>query len=213
MREPQTLLIGDIHACADELEALLEILRPSAPDRLVLMGDLVNKGPDPERTVGIIRSLDAICLRGNHDGDHLAWSEGRSTPKEDSVVTRAQMSAVAYAGYLAMVAQMPLWYEDEWLLAVHGGLLPGLPLAGQPEDVLTGTVNLPPSWIEGVNLDRPLVVGHKRYNPDPASPAIRPGRFYGIDTGCVYGGSLTALAMPSGEIFQVPAARAYARLD
>jgi hypothetical protein len=54
-----------------------------------------------------------------------------------------------------------------------------------------------------------VVAGHKRYSPDPSVPCIVEGRFYGIDTGCVYGGCLTALRMPSGRITQVRASRAY----
>jgi hypothetical protein len=95
------------------------------------------------------------------------------------------------------------------LIAVHGGLLNGVALPKQPLEVITGDVNLDSNWKDQIILDRPLVVGHKRYSPNQCEPYIVEGKFYGIDTGCVYGGCLTALWMPSGKIVQVRAARVY----
>ncbi|HEY5741559.1 MAG TPA: hypothetical protein VIS99_03380, partial [Terrimicrobiaceae bacterium] len=82
-------------------------------------------------------------------------------------------------------------------------------LADQPVEVITGDVNLDSDWKDRIILDRPLVAGHKRYGRTQCEPLILEGKFYGIDTGCVYGGCLTALRMPSGKTVQVRAARVY----
>jgi Calcineurin-like phosphoesterase. len=206
----RTILIGDIHACFREFQELLELVGPGASDRLILMGDLVNKGPDPGGVVRTVRSLGCLCLRGNHENDHLRWHAGAARPKDDSVRTRKLMTADDYAGYLAMAEAMPLFLEDAGLVAVHGAVVPGIPLSEQSPALLTGDETPDPAWKDGIDLGRPLVVGHKRYRRDFSKPCIAPGKFYGIDTGCVYGGALTALEMPSGKIWQVRARRDYA---
>lgn len=206
----KTILIGDIHACAREFSSLLDKISPASADQLVLIGDLVNKGPDPEGVIQTVRTLNCICLRGNHDNDHLYWRRGTVQPKEETVVTRNLMEAGTYEYYLAFTEAMPLFYENEDLIAVHAAVKPGVPLAEQAPEVLSGDENLDPSWKDGIDLGRPLVVGHKRYGEDIAKPFIAEGKFYGIDTGCVYGGTLTALELPSVKLWQVRAERKYA---
>lgn len=204
-----TILIGDIHSCSREFRELLELLSPTKEDQLVLLGDLVNKGPDPEGVLEIYESLDCLCLMGNHDLNHLEADEGKGTLSQESRRTRGLMSKSAYKRYLKAVRKMPLIFETPNLIAVHGALVTGLSLVEQPGKILTGKTTLEPSWKDHLDLDRPLVVGHKRYGNVPSEPCIIENKFYGIDTGCVYGGSLTALIMPTAEIIQVHAARDY----
>lgn len=210
MGETSTILIGDIHGCSRELSLLLEQISPTDGDQIIFMGDLVNKGPDPAGVVKIIREMDCLCLRGNHDADHLKWHEEASfTPKPDSRRTKKAFPPDEYAAYLELVRHMPYFYEDETFAALHAALLPNLTLHEQPRDILTGELTLDSSWKNTIDLGKPLVVGHKRYSKNPADPCIVEGRFYGIDTGCVYGGALTALSLPSGKIRQVKATRDY----
>jgi hypothetical protein len=211
-RADRTIFIGDIHGCAHEFRLLLEKVAPSFDDRIVLMGDLVNKGPDPEGVFDIYRSLDCVCLLGNHEADHLHWRDDNWTPKPDSRETRRLMSPDGYAAFLALAERMPLMYEDEFAIAVHGGLLEGIALHEQPREVLIGETTLPLSWKDHLALDRPLVVGHKRYSRVESEPYIIESRFYGIDTACVYGGCLTALILPEGRVVRVPATRVYAEV-
>jgi serine/threonine protein phosphatase 1 len=204
----ETIIIGDIHGCSREFSALLDHVSPGSDDTLVLLGDLVNKGPDPAGVFEVFASLNCVCLLGNHDFDHLKWKAG-GLPKPESVLTKDLFSPPVYERYLEGVARMPSLFEGVDLIAVHGGLLNGVALREQPLEVMTGDQNLPSDWKDHIALDRPLVAGHKRYSPDQSVPYIVEGKFYGIDTGCVYGGSLTALRMPSGKIAQVRAARVY----
>ncbi len=207
----QTIIIGDIHGCSAELVALLDLVPRKPADRLIFLGDLINKGPDPAGVVNIVRSLRCTCLRGNHESNHLKWSAGKAEPKPDSKVTRQLMTEVEYATFLEMARRMPLYFQDDRLIAVHAALLPGVPMELQPPDILTGDETLKNSWKDRLYLEVPLVVGHKRYSEkDESVPYIVEDEFYGLDTGCVYGGTLTALSLPSGEIWQVRAARDYA---
>jgi len=209
MATSRTILIGDIHGCAFEFGELLEMLSPDDGDTIVLMGDLLNKGPDPEGVLQTFESLGCISLLGNHDLDHLEWSQGLVLPKPESVSTRRMMSEPAYSRYLEAVRNMSLIHQTPDFVAVHGAIISDVPLENQPADVLTGKTTIDPSWKDRVDLDRPVVVGHKRYNVVQEMPFVIPGKFYGIDTGCVYGGSLTALILPGGLLIQVKAARNY----
>ncbi|CAN5699355.1 metallophosphoesterase family protein [soil metagenome] len=207
----RTIIIGDIHGCSAELTKLLELVPWQATDRLIFLGDLVNKGPDPAGVIETVRALNCTCLRGNHESNHLQWNAGKAEPKPDSKVTRQLMTEAEYAAYLEMARKMPLYFQDDRLIAVHAALLPGVPMVLQPADILTGEQTLKNSWKDKLYLEVPLVVGHKRYSEkDESKPYVVAGKFYGLDTGCVYGGALTALALPTGEIWQVKAARDYA---
>jgi len=201
-----TVLIGDIHACHREFSQLLDKISPTQSDLIVLLGDLVNKGPNPAGVWQTVASLDCLCLRGNHENAHL---HGNPKLQAECARTRSLMTPDDYDAYLRYAAALPLFFENSDLIAVHGALDPALPLAGQSPDLLTGEITPDPAWKDAVHLDRPLVVGHKRYSLDQSKPCIIPGRFYGLDTGCVYGGTLTALSLPSGKLWQVQAARDY----
>jgi serine/threonine protein phosphatase 1 len=78
-------IVGDIHACPQELEALLASLELQAEDRLVFLGDYVDRGPDARAVVDLLLGMkaDNVCqmifLKGNHEDmflDFLGY-EGR----------------------------------------------------------------------------------------------------------------------------------------
>jgi len=206
----QIILIGDVHGCSAELARLLEKVSPTVDDRVVFLGDLTNKGPDPRGVFRIVQSLSCVCIRGNHDNGHLKWREGIVGPNKEMRETRRLMGEKDYEAYVDMVLHMPLYFETDRLIAVHAALRNGLLLSLQPAELLMGEIPIEKTWKDSLESDRSVVVGHKRYGRVPEEPYIEEGRFYGIDTGCVYGGALTALAYPSGKIWQTKAKKTYA---
>ena len=60
----RTLFVGDVHGCSRELKKLLKKTRPT---RVILVGDLFTKGPDPAGVWKLIRKHDAEAVLGNHD--------------------------------------------------------------------------------------------------------------------------------------------------
>lgn len=66
------LTIGDIHGHTIALNALLEELSPTSSDKLVFLGDYVDKGPDVAGTLELLSTLsqnyDWVFLRGNQEG-------------------------------------------------------------------------------------------------------------------------------------------------
>src|SRR5438128_6850305 len=77
----RTLAIGDIHGCLTALDTLLGFVRPTPEDRLIFLGDYIDRGPDSKgvlnRLIELKRIRRFICLRGNHEIMMLAGREGR----------------------------------------------------------------------------------------------------------------------------------------
>lgn len=77
------IFVGDVHGCFDELQELLEIAqRDPARDTVVLLGDMVRKGPKSVEVVRWARENGALAVRGNHDDAALAMSLRRGKYSE-----------------------------------------------------------------------------------------------------------------------------------
>lgn len=220
----RTIVVGDVHGCREELEALLTRVECSSADDLVLVGDLVAKGPDSAGVVALCRSIGARAVRGNHDEHCLRWlrakREGRPLPKlkphHQEVCDTLSDADWAY------LEAMPLWLRltgcfSRDVLVVHAGLDPRVGLdEQQPVNLMNmrsirddGRVS---KRIEGqpwasVWAGPELVLfGHD---------AVRKLQQYphaiGLDTGCVYGGALSAAVFEDGmlRIEQVEAKRTW----
>ncbi len=214
----RTIAIGDIHGCADEFEELIDKLAPQRADRMILLGDLVNRGPDSARVIALARARAHRALLGNHELRLLNYRRtGDPTHlKKSDYETLKQLSAKDWA-YLA---QMPLTYSVPELQAVlvHGGFMPGRPWRGQPGRVVTriqviGPDGEPhkrsefpdaPHWSEKWQGPPFVIYGHTP-RPEPS----RQQWSLGIDTACVQGGMLTACILPGKELVQVPAHAPY----
>lgn len=77
---PRTIIVGDVHGCFDELRELLDkCLYNKETSTLILVGDLVNKGPYSSEVVKFARENKILCVRGNHDDaclkHALAWRQ------------------------------------------------------------------------------------------------------------------------------------------
>lgn len=139
-------LIGDVQGCCDALDALLsKIAFSPSRDRVFVLGDLVNRGPQSLRTLRRLRDLGnaAHCLLGNHDLNLLAVAHGVRKPHRGDTIQEI-LDAPDREHWLDWLRQRPmaLWH-DGWLM-VHAGVLPQwtreqtLQLAGEVERVLRG---------------------------------------------------------------------------
>ena len=121
-----TYAVGDIQGCGTEFWQLLELIHfDPATDRLWLVGDLVNRGPDSLGVLRLVKSLGdaAITVLGNHDLHLLAVAEGgaelhRSDTLNDILHAPDRDELLAW-----LRAQRLLYAEGDWIL-VHAGLLP-----------------------------------------------------------------------------------------
>lgn len=124
-----TYAIGDLQACLDECQALLERLnfKPDT-DRLWLTGDLVGRGPKPLETLRFVRSLGeaAIIVLGNHDLHLLAQAEGLVPDNKQDPTLSPILEAEDRDSLLSWLRQQPLLHVDQTLGygLVHAGLPP-----------------------------------------------------------------------------------------
>ena len=123
-----TYAIGDIQGCFTSLMALLNrVAFDPARDRLWLVGDLVNRGPDSLRTLRFVRDLGpaAVTVLGNHDLYLLmvAYGAVRSRGKDDTL--QAVLDAPDRDALLAWLRTRPLMHLENGFAMVHAGLLPG----------------------------------------------------------------------------------------
>src|SRR5689334_5733352 len=122
----RTVIVGDVHGCADELEALLAHVGFSKRhDRLVLVGDLVVRGPYPRATLDLLFDLGAIAARGNHE-DRLLRMRAGEIPIGSA--QRATMNVMKHRHW-DYLETMPLWIDlpDHQTRVIHAGLIPGIP--------------------------------------------------------------------------------------
>jgi hypothetical protein len=201
----RTVIVGDVHGCTGELEELLERTRFSpGADALVFVGDLVARGPDSAGALALARRLGARVVRGNHENKLLAARiGGRPLGPEHERVARS-LSEDDWA----MIAAMPLWVDlpAHGARVVHAGVVPGVDIEDVAPDALLTMRTLRsrgrwsdepdagPLW--GTQYDGPphVVFGHNA-RPEPQLHAWATG----LDTGCVYGGRLTALVLDENE--------------
>jgi bis(5'-nucleosyl)-tetraphosphatase (symmetrical) len=120
------LLIGDVQGCDDALERLLlEAGFSASRDRLVLLGDLVNRGPDSLAVLRRLRVLgaSATCLLGNHDLHLLAMAHGARAPQRGDTCAEV-LAAPDRDAWIDWLRQRPLAHVEAGWLCVHAGVLP-----------------------------------------------------------------------------------------
>jgi predicted phosphodiesterase len=213
---PRTLVIGDVHGCLDELRALVAKAGADEDDDVVLVGDLVAKGPDSVGVVAWARERGAAAVLGNHDDHVLRARAGNVHAKAHHQEVAAALSA-AEAEWLAA---RPLWVRvaagGKPHVVIHGGMVAGVPVEKQDREHLIAMRSItadgqPSKRIEGTPWaalwtgPEHAVFGHDAIRGLQQHPFAT-----GLDTGCVYGRELTGLWLPAHQLVSVAARRAYA---
>ena len=215
-----TCIIGDIHGSYNSLTDLLQQVEHRA-DTIVFLGDYIDRGPDSKKVVELILRLKqershVITLLGNHefmllnylaglDDDIFLKVGGRETLQSYGLspdILPADAQAAFPGEHLSFFQNLPLLWEDVHGIYVHAGLQPGTHLSRQ-----TGNWCL---WVRdefirsSFNFGKPVVFGHTVFT----NPLVQKNKI-GIDTGAVYGKSLTALLLPEKEFISVPGEQAH----
>ncbi|KJH72303.1 polynucleotide kinase-phosphatase [Aliterella atlantica] len=232
-------IIGDIHGCYDELAALLQKLGYEITEsyyshpqgrKAVFLGDLVDRGNRILDTLNLVRNMvvagTALCVPGNHDMKLMRKLQGKNVKITHGLdKTLAEIDALSEDTrqvYLQEITQFldslisHYVLDDGNLVVAHAGMKAALQGrgSGRVRDFAlygettgeTDAFGLPVryDWAAEYRGKAIVVYGH--------TPVIEPQWLNGtidIDTGCVYGGKLTALRYPEKEIVSVAAKQAY----
>jgi bis(5'-nucleosyl)-tetraphosphatase (symmetrical) len=124
-------IVGDVQGCCDALDRLLaQIAFSPSRDRIVVLGDLINRGPKNLQTLERLRGLgaSATCLLGNHDLHLLAVAHGLRQPHEGDTIADI-LAAPERDAWIDWLRQHRLAVHDDGWLMVHAGLVPQWDLA------------------------------------------------------------------------------------
>lgn len=217
----RTLVVGDVHGCFDELRRLLDKAKVTDGSEVVLVGDLVNKGPESLAVIRFARINGMAAVMGNHD-DYLlrciaARSRGRDSKDfSDAVKKLAKRIDDEDAAWLA---QLPLFVRlpQHRAVVVHAGVVPGVALEEQTRDVLLTIRSIRPDGTASKRIEdgEPWAASYRGpsqiyFGHDAVRGLQRWSHATGLDTACVYGGRLTAVDLPDGSLVSVASRRTYA---
>ena len=192
---PRHWVIGDVHGCATALEQLVGLLPPT--DRLVLLGDVINRGPAIEEAMELawelVDSGRGIWLMGNHEKkllEALGSQSGDLFSLLAGCDTYRQLGHRRCQQWIQRLQALPTAFWGQGWVATHAGFDPirWVPDLG---------IRLP-FWQAYDGRYGDVIVGHT-----PAEHVRRLNQILLIDTGACYGGRLTAYCPESGDLLSV----------
>ena len=232
-------IIGDIHGCFDEMTALLQQLsytvepdgadyRVTPPDgrKAVFVGDLVDRGPRITEVLrlvmGMVKAGTAFCVPGNHDVKLMRKLRGKDVKISHGLADSLAQLEPETLEFKRQIADFiddlvsHYVFDEGRLVVAHAGLkeemqgrgsgaVRSFALFGETTGE-TDDYGLPVryNWAAEYRGKAMVVYGH--------TPVAEPewlNRTIDIDTGCVFGGKLTALRYPDKELVSIPAIRKY----
>lgn len=229
----RTIFIGDLHGCYDEAVALMKKCDVGPSDRVVFLGDYVDRGPDSAECCNLVRRREQVQgspagILGNHESRHLeheaAFARGLNPALPPThTATRMQLKPEHYDWFKAL----PLYvrFPEHNVVAIHAGAFPGRIIERQrPQHLLHAQMLRPPSektlWPSRVPKDEDgwkfwthfwkgpevIVFGHSVLD----KPLITE-KVVGIDGGAVFGQQLHAYILPDKKIVSVEGTRDYGK--
>ena len=229
-------IIGDVHGCFDELHALLtqlgyqitpanEVRHPEGRTAIFL-GDLVDRGPKTPEVLKLVMSMtesgSALAVPGNHDNKLMRKLNGRDVQITHGLAESLQQLESESTEFKERVANFidslvsHYVLDDGRLVVAHAGLKEKLQGrgSGRVRDFAlygetsgeTDEFGLPVryNWAAEYRGLAMVVYGHT-----PVSEPEWLNNTICVDTGCVFGGMLTALRYPEKELVSVPARQTY----
>jgi len=214
-------VIGDIHGCLDELRYLVEEGLPlESGDRLVFLGDYVDRGPNSKGVLTYIlelqknKDVELICLKGNHEdmflaylglpgqhGDMFLYNGGYATLLSYGISSKQssldEITSQISSEHINFLKNLRTYFVMTSFLCVHAGINPSKSLAKQTDTDLL--------WIRDEFIHNPhrlpytVLFGHT-----PRSSVLFDLPYkIGLDTGLVYGNKLSCLEIVEKVLYQI----------
>ncbi|MDB4618047.1 serine/threonine protein phosphatase [Akkermansiaceae bacterium] len=203
-----TLAIGDIHGCLTSLETMFEVVKPTADDLIVTLGDYVDRGPDSKGVIDYLLHKKAthnlVHLMGNHEIQMIrALETEHDCQRFLSDLCGGKDTLDSYGGgfddvldtHWDFMKSAALYYEVDDFILVHAGIEAKVPVADQDRETY---------YYQRFHSQRPhcsektVVCGHTIQGDLPTDL----GYAVCLDT-CAYGGGwLSALELETGKIWQ-----------
>lgn len=231
-RELRVFAIGDVHGCRLELAQLIHAINPKIGDTLIFLGDYIDRGIDSKGVLDLIVELKARCnvitLKGNHEM-MMQTAFDNSNPLRRLQATSMWLSnggaqtlssygmyferlleedisdliiPDALSEHLALIEAMPLYHITDTHIFVHATPLPNVAIEEQGDLVLL--------WRKATNMQigdehthisgKTIVSGHTCQAS--GKPFKLSDKNIIIDTGCGFGGWLTAMNIENGSFIQ-----------
>ncbi len=236
-KNQNALIIGDIHGCYDEMINLIEKSGIKiGTDIIISVGDIVDRGYKTHETVLFFKQTpNAFAIMGNHEIKHIKKMINNESLFDkrnfSGEIQRYMLSKNEYIEIIDFISTLPLYielklYSGEKYLIVHAGwknsvnednlqlkiikngeidseikYILGIGSAGR-----IGFDNKSTPWFNSFEGNYKIVFGHTKYKNVERGTK---GNIFGIDTGCYEGNKLSALLLPSEEIFDVKAKKNY----
>ena len=216
----RSYVIGDIHGCLDELRCLIEALPLESGDRMVFLGDYIDRGPDSKGVVTYMLDLqktddlELVCLKGNHEdmfmaylglpgehGDMFLYNGGVATLNSYGInsknVSLDEINDRIPRRHFEFFENLKPYWLMEPFLCVHAGIHPSKRLEDQTDSDLL--------WIRNEfiynshGLPYTVLFGH---TPQHSVLFDLPYKV-GLDTGLVFGNRLSCLEVTEKVLYQV----------
>jgi serine/threonine protein phosphatase 1 len=208
----RTLAIGDIHGCNVALAALLKRIEPQSSDRIVFLGDYIDRGPGSRQVVDSLLELGGKCalvfLRGNHEvmildarEDELKANLWQSYGGFEALISYGAEYSTDWVSHVpeahwTFFEHTTRYFEIESHIFVHACADPELDMADQPDWMLYWEFL---DQLKPHKSGKRIVCGH---SPQATGQILDVGFGLCIDTGAVNGGWLTCLDVSTGHWWQ-----------
>ncbi|PID30279.1 MAG: metallophosphoesterase [Candidatus Cloacimonadota bacterium] len=194
----RTLIIGDIHGCYDELISLIKLFSPKKGDKIYTVGDIIGKGPSVKKVIETLIELKIDSVLGNHE--YWFLKKGKEYDP---------LSFLHKSPYIDYLKSMKPYLDKENFFLVHAGINPYKGIYKSDITEYTNIRNIDygdgkTPWFKLYNGKKIIIFGHWA-----KQGLVNRSNVKGLDSGCVYGKSLTGYIVEEDSFISIKSKKCY----